>query len=565
MSGVVLKGHCIGRPSLGTAVAVFLLSASSLAQYQPIQGHGGVMNANTPSQMRLVSAWDSPPAYRRIRIMTRDDIELTYPLLASYVAHPERASSVDEFVVDTYEWPSQRRSYYVNEEDKDRELREPPRPVSDDAHAAVEAYARGLGLGAADTAAMVEALAWKKRHLAGERPESPDGFPQHNAAYASAAAALLLSLCRNLTTLQLGEVTSAGTQRPGPGPDAHPGGVLERFLLDNNYGRLPAQHLAQLRHVQVGPGYTRRRDERNYDRTELLNLLRYVHRLPAVETVDVEAVMEYQAARLLFPPRTSAALRRLRLAHVDVSSGMLGTILRVPHTLEALTISLGGLWHRDGGSPGVSLKTLGKCLLQHRTTLRELDLDVSAALHEGLPVGDGEETEETWDDLIEDFDGDEDEAFSGNRDEYFLLDEQDSDGPLWTQDLPDTRPYGITIGSLHDFEALTHLSISLRALLGTGKSAMPPTRLAVEPPFRLTDALPPHLEALRLYDYRRGDNPDIDDHVWELLEKKAERFPGLTTVEGVETTIPSVDTQYPARSEAALWPRPRMDLDWIEA
>lgn len=83
--------------------------------------------------------------------------------------------------------------------------------------------------------------------------------------------------------------------------------------------------------------------------------------------------------------------------------------------------------------------------------------------------------------------------------------------------------------------------------------------------YRLVDALPPNLEFLRLYGYKRGQFPNIDAHVTELLEKKDERFPRLKGIEGVDEFLPGVPGQYgPEPDEEDVWKRPKGNLDWLE-
>jgi hypothetical protein len=53
------------------------------------------------------------------------------------------------------------------------------------------------------------------------------------------------------------------------------------------------------------------------------------------------------------------------------------------------------------------------------------------------------------------------------RDSYFRQDEADSPGPLELYDIPDDRAYNNTIGSLHDFAALTHQVSSCCLVLPT--------------------------------------------------------------------------------------------------
>lgn len=83
--------------------------------------------------------------------------------------------------------------------------------------------------------------------------------------------------------------------------------------------------------------------------------------------------------------------------------------------------------------------------------------------------------------------------------------------------------------------------------------------------YRLIDALPPNLESLRLYGYKKGDHAIIDSHVNELLEKKAELFPILLgEIEGIDEYLPGVPGTYEgdSPSEDELWQRPTDNLDW---
>jgi hypothetical protein len=85
--------------------------------------------------------------------------------------------------------------------------------------------------------------------------------------------------------------------------------------------------------------------------------------------------------------------------------------------------------------------------------------------------------------------------------------------------------------------------------------------------YRLVDTLPPNLVFLRLYGYKKGEHPDIDAHVTELLEKKAERFPDLGEIEGVDEFLPGVPGTYQGQDidEEEVWTRPTQNMNWVEA
>lgn len=198
-----------------------------------------------------------------------------------------------------------------------------------------------------------------------------------------------------------------------------------------------------------------------------------------------------------------------------------------------------------------------KCLLEQKGTLKALDVDVA------FMFGSSREEEEIDDDYENDH----------AKDEYFRLDEQAGNGgPLRSFDLPNTRRYGFTIGSLHDFEVLEHLAISVQSILGpvayddgtrgrVGETAIPP--------FRLVDALPRGLKSLHLYDYVVGKSPLADEHVKELKSKMGERFPFLTEVRGLDEPLwknssyhedSGYDEEYP--SKIAVLRENNRGLDW---
>lgn len=119
-------------------------------------------------------------------------------------------------------------------------------------------------------------------------------------------------------------------------------------------------------------------------------------------------------------------------------------------------------------------------------------------------------------------------------DEYFRQDEADSPGPLELYELLDDRTYNNTIGSLHDFKALTHLSIGIKLLLG------PPGSIT---PFRLVDALPKSLRSLTIRGYTKGAVAKYDAAIEELLARRTEVLPALVEIWGVEECIPGADVE----------------------
>ncbi|KAF4927919.1 hypothetical protein K4K60_004497 [Colletotrichum sp. SAR11_57] len=475
-----------------------------------------------------IASWSSPSPRSRIRIVQdRDDIEAIYPLLSSYALSPDSASSVTELAIDPAGWPSGASCFFG---DPNAPLTEPAKPVDEAANALLESRVRDLGMGETSTQAMLTALAWKKAHLLAQNPESSSGFDEHNKLYAEVAVVLLLSYTRNVTHLLVGNLEWTP--------------LLKEYLKKSNYALIPADYRAfpQLETVEV-VDLSWKDDERHYYTLEILGYLHYFHRLPSFRNLILDGTGEYQMEKLLFPAGTSSpSFKRIQARCTDMSGGVLGMLLRAPKGLEEAVVSMGGLWSMDGGSPIVQLKTIGKSLLTQKETLRVLDLDLENGIH-------ARESEEEAG--MEDYSLDEEgEEVIGvteatvEKDEYFVLAEADATGPLLPHRMPDTRRYGYTIGSFRDFAALTHLSINIQALMGPNDGWEPPYKLKEDPPFRLVDALPPSLEYLCLYGYRKGENFAVDSHVKELLEKKAERLPRLTEIRGVEETVLGEGTSF---------------------
>ncbi|KAK0707361.1 hypothetical protein B0H67DRAFT_647553 [Lasiosphaeris hirsuta] len=175
-------------------------------------------------------------------------------------------------------------------------------------------------------------------------------------------------------------------------------------------------------------------------------------------------------------------------------------MIQISRELEEFTLSLGGLLHMDGGSPGVHAAALGRALGVHKATLRVLDLDIEASAGRWIPR------------LEDEFD----------RLEEALSVRPDTEAEPWA--------YGLTAGSLREFAALTHLGIPVQALLGA-------VGTTGGPGLRLVGILPPNLESLRLYDYVKGRCAAHDELIAEFVEARARSgFARLVEVVGVDET-----------------------------
>lgn len=186
---------------------------------------------------------------------------------------------------------------------------------------------------------------------------------------------------------------------------------------------------------------------------------------------------------------------------------------------------------------------VGRALWCQRGTLRKLDLDWDQ--YSMLPYS--REREERYD---------------RHTDE----DEEEDEEPEWemvnsvkTADLETGRTYKWTIGSLHDFERLTHLSIGIEWLFGKKQYG----KELPDAPYRLIDSLPRSLEYLLIRGYRCGEQAKYDEQIDELMALKESRLPSLQIIEGVDELVPSgKDVRQPDQNTHLLWKPEEIEDEW---
>ena len=335
-------------------------------------------------------------------------------------------------------------------------------------------------------------------------------------------------------------------------------------------------HLQKLRHVrllpQVGESYGG-----TYDYIDWLAEARLFHRLPAIEAISVDGITSNNDADGLgeFPPCTSN-IKGIHVGNSMLRSSLLAPLIRMPKSLEEFTHSVGGRDSDDGKQSSIvdmvtqrwlidsqsgghyifTAKTLGKALWGSRSSLRELDVDVDSMLYD-----DSHDEDEYAEKCAEDEEyGETSTEEDYLHDEYFRQDEHDSPGPLELYELPDHRAYNNTIGSLHDFEALTHLSLGIKLLLGPPDSTTP---------FQLVEGLPKSLRSLTIRGYTKGVVAKYDAAIGELLARRSEVLPALAEVDGVEELIPSADVEVGSSAkgseEARYWVYSEDNEGWLAA
>ncbi|KAI8949620.1 hypothetical protein F4801DRAFT_552734 [Xylaria longipes] len=476
--------------------------------------------------------------YTRIRVHNEDDFRRLYPLILDYIREPELASSVKEFVFRSH--LPLHATYFGN---RDRLAAERAEELSRDISQehSISRLVTDLGIEEPEKSDWVRVLTWMKPELVAEREETLAGtagtwqissFARHrNKLFSHYAAAVLLMLCPNIEVLKY-----EGGSR-----------IVEGILRRNNYGLLPATHLKKLRDVTILPtSETILGDDRFYTRLDILAMLRLFHRLPAIESVSTDAVGPNNGGGYVdqFPPATSN-LKRIYVGHAIYGTDVIGPLIRVPKRLGEFTFTTGGRCNLGGGYLARCAKTIGKALYEHKSSLRKVDIDIDEY------IGGDEQSD------------DESPADEENQDEWYSRDREISTGPLTTARIRSTREYGATIGSMHDFESLTHLSIGIGLLLGGHSWGVNENE---EAPFRLADALPKSLQYLLIRGYERGKVARYDSQIDEFMLTRQDRLPSLTELHGIDEMIPiGLSVKHPDENEDQLWQPEIPNDEWVEA
>ena len=320
---------------------------------------------------------------------------------------------------------------------------------------------------------------------------------------------LIISMCPNIHTFRFSGIASE---------------LLTPFLLENNYYH--RNYLTKLRHIELlEPEET---DTRNYRAENIFEILRYFHRLPSIESFHASGICANYDAPVTGILPTTSSLKEIHVEKSGISStwGNLETLLRIPTALQDVKISRGNRkLDEDFETFTIYPKNLGKALSCHTRSLRKLDLD----LDEGIPKM-GEWTASDYYEKHEDFVKKYKEVGRYEVDKYAQVDRQVSSGPVSVRDLPDAQFYGSgsSIGSLHNFTNLTHLSIGVKLLLGVTSPL----------PFRLVNGLPPSLQSFNLRGYVHGEVTEYDEVVEEFLRVRESASPNLSILTGCELGKP---------------------------
>jgi hypothetical protein len=108
--------------------------------------------------------------------------------------------------------------------------------------------------------------------------------------YAQASAVLALALCPNVQTLKISNIYYA----------------LASFLKQANYQRLTQPVLQHLQHVELlSDSHSVLSDEEFFQGVDILEGVRYFHRLPAIKSISADGISDQHADDWPLLPQTS--------------------------------------------------------------------------------------------------------------------------------------------------------------------------------------------------------------------------------------------------------------------
>lgn len=313
-------------------------------------------------------------------------------------------------------------------------------------------------------------------------------------------------------------------------------------------------------------------DGRFYEDYDVYGSLNLVRRLPAVESVRFDAIVESENPSVRLPPR-SANYTRIIIRHSMLDYHYHSNLIESAKVLKEFTFSIGGRASSDSSLRIISPDRLLRSLLIHRGTLDHLDLNMEDHVSLDILFNDDDSYQRRR--LFED---DDEETTEHERleyemewaDELELLSSSSNNNNIKKDDEDENPPRC----SLKSFHHLKHLSLGIYLLLyyalGIGDDKINLDDSNWES-FSLADHLPPNLESLCIYGYDKGNMeppygiPDfhLDAHVAKFMEEKEAKLPSLKVVEGVDELVPNdTSVEDPDDSPELLWERE--EVEWTD-
>ncbi|KAJ5753979.1 uncharacterized protein N7511_008132 [Penicillium nucicola] len=377
-----------------------------------------------------------------------------------------------------------------------------------------------------------------------QNPASMDHNDPRAPFLAQALAALLVSVSPLLESLSFCPLGQEPSQIPKKTAQAN-GAPLRKsdyffkHFLDRA-NSIPLETLPFLHHIRrvrfLVDSDTKVHRWYYYQPYDLYGSLSLVRRLPAVESIRVDAVTSTERPSIEPPPR-SANYTSITIRNSNVDYHYLVRIIESARRLEEFTYAVGGRGSMDGMLSMFSPDHVFRALLLHADSLITLDLDVEAE----TPL------EVTFDPSL------------GSLHQ-----------PAYQQEVGTVQREQGSPCSLRGLTNLRELSIGIHTLyyLSRGVGADQVDDAA----FSLVDYLPVNLETLCIYGYEKGmksqvrDLPDcvFDRQLENLLAEKREKLPRLSYIEGIDELIENATTvKQPTINDEDLWER-ETDDEWTD-
>jgi hypothetical protein len=304
----------------------------------------------------------------------------------------------------------------------------------------------------------------------------------------------------------------------------------------------------------------------DYQPYDLFSSLNLVRRLPAVETVHVDAISDADHPSVEPPPR-SGNYTCISIQHSSLHCPYLVFTIESAKRLEKFTYGIGGRFSRNGMLISFHPECVFWALFAHRASLRRLDLDVEGQTRLLDRIGVRY--------LMYTIEEEEQESL---RDDPFYLHEWADELkklPVEEEQIPSNM--SMDACSLRSFLQLKDLRLGVHILYlyarGYGGEQCDDEwgDQLVDESFSLVDHLPPNLESLRIYGYKKGMKPRLrgvpqnflEDQLAKLLAEKDQKLPRLAVIEGIEEPIPNAETLDGPGNKDKLW-KGEADDEWTD-
>ncbi|KAF4279576.1 hypothetical protein CNMCM8057_004427 [Aspergillus fumigatus] len=403
-------------------------------------------------------------------------------------------------------------------------------------------------------------------------PANMDGNDPRSPFLAQALAALLVSVSPVLESLsfcpvgyeepKLLRLEAEADGEPLPIADY----VFKHFLELVREKDMPfLQNLRAVRFL-VDPNTCvyRTSDYQPYDLFSSLNLVR---RLPAMETVHVDAISDPDLPSVE-PPTQSGNYTCISIQHSSLHCPYLVYTIESAKRLEQFTYGIGGRFSRNGMLISFHPECVFRALFAHRATLRQLDLDVEGQTRQLDLVGL----------RYLKYTPEEEEEQGSHRDDPVYLHEWADELeklPVEKEQIPSN--VSVDAWSLRSCLELKDLSLGIHILYlyargyGGDQCGDQWGDHSVDDSFSLVDHLPPNLESLRIYGYKKGMKPRLrgvpqnllEDQLAKLMAEKDQKLPRLAVIEGIEELIPNGETLEGPGNQDKIW-KGEADDEWTD-